>query len=266
MYESHFDMNKTPFVRDIPTESLYESPVIAEILGRLSYVADHQLFALLTAASGCGKSTIIRKFTQMLPRDKYTLLYLSDSKLTPRWFYKGLLDQLGIESKFYRGDAKRQLHKEIEIIRGVRKQQVVCVLDEAHLLEKETLEEFRFLLNFNYDSISPMALILVAQSELLDKLRLQCYTAIRQRVDMNCILPRLERSDTEEYIRSHLRYAGCEHELFTEKAVDEIFRSSSGTLRIINRICEKSLMYGYQQRKKIIDDHMVRYVIENEGV
>jgi general secretion pathway protein A len=266
MYESHFDMNKTPFVRDIPTESLYESPVIAEILGRLSYVADHQLFALLTAASGCGKSTIIRKFTQMLPRDKYTLLYLSDSKLTPRWFYKGLLDQLGIESKFYRGDAKRQLHKEIEVIREIRKRQVVCVLDEAHLLEKETLEEFRFLLNFNCDSISPMALILVAQSELLDKLKLQCYTAIRQRIDMNCILPRLERSDTEEYIRSHLRYAGCEHELFTEKAVDEIYRSSSGTLRIINRICEKSLMYGHQQRKKIIDDHMVRYVIENEGV
>ncbi|MDP3981808.1 MAG: AAA family ATPase, partial [Chlamydiota bacterium] len=127
-------------------------------------------------------------------------------------------------------------------------------------------EEFRFLLNFNYDSISPMALILVGQSELLDKLKLQCYTAIRQRIDMNCILPRLERSDTEAYICSHLRYAGCEHELFTEKAVDEIYRSSSGTLRIINRICEKSLMCGYQQRKKIIDDHMVRYVIENEGV
>ena len=220
MYESHFDMSRTPFVRDIPTESLFESPVITEILGPLSYVADHQLLsqALLTAGLGCGKSTMIRKFTQMLPRDKYTLLYLSDSKLTPRWFYKGLLDQLGIESKFYRGDAKRQLHKEIEIIREVRKRQVVCVLDEAHLLEKETLEEFRFLLNFNYDSISPMALILVGQSELLDKLKLQCYTAIRQRIDMNCILPRLERSDTEAYIRSHLRYAGCEHGAFFGKS------------------------------------------------
>ena len=61
-------------------------------------------------------------------------LYLSDSKLTPRWFYKGMLDQLGIESKFYRGDAKRQLQKEVEIIRGVQKKKVVCILDEAHLL------------------------------------------------------------------------------------------------------------------------------------
>ena len=62
----------------------------------------------------------------------YLPLPLSDSKLTPRWFYKGLFDQLGLESKYYRGDAKRQLQKEIEIIRGVHGQKVACVLDEAH--------------------------------------------------------------------------------------------------------------------------------------
>jgi len=77
------------------------------------------------------------------------------SSMKPRWFYKGLLDQLGLESKYYRGDAKRQLQKEIEIIRGVHGQKVVCVLDEAHLLEKETIEEFRFLLNYKFDSESP---------------------------------------------------------------------------------------------------------------
>lgn len=58
-----------------------------------------------------------------------------------------MLDQLGIESKFYRGDAKRLLQKEVETIQGVQKKKLVCILDEAHLLEKETIEEFRFLLN-----------------------------------------------------------------------------------------------------------------------
>lgn len=67
---------------------------------------------------------------------------MSDSKLTPRWFYKGMLDQLGTESRFYRGDAKRQLQKEVEIIRGVQGKKVVCILDEAHLLEKETIEDY----------------------------------------------------------------------------------------------------------------------------
>ena len=149
MYETFYEMIHTPFTRDIPTEHLYESKAMSDSLGRLAYTADKQLFAVVTSDSGCGKTTLIRKFKASLPKEGYLLLYLSDSKLTPRWFYKGLLDQLGLESKFYRGDAKRQLQKEIEIIRGVYGQKVVCVLDEAHLLEKETIEEFRFLLLFS---------------------------------------------------------------------------------------------------------------------
>ena len=258
-------MVHTPFSRDVPADRLYESPAIADALGRLSYVADRQLFAVVTADAGCGKSTLIRRFAETLPKDKYILLYLSDSKLTPRWFYKGLLDQLGLEAGFYRGDAKRQLQREIEIIRGVQNKRVVCVLDEAHLLEKETLEEFRFLLNYRFDSMSPMALILVGQTELWDqKLRLQRYAAIRQRIDLCCVLPHLDRAETEQYIQSHLRYAGCEQDLFTARAEDEILRISTGIPRVINRICEKCLTYAFQQHKKLVDDHMVRYVNEHE--
>lgn len=265
MYESYYGMNNTPFGRDIPPGELYESHAMSEALGRLGYAADRQLFAVVTADAGCGKSTLIRKFAASLPREDYILLYLSDSKLTPRWFYKGLLDQLGLESKFYRGDAKRQLQKEIEIIRGVHGQKVVCVLDEAHLLEKETIEEFRFLLNYRYDSMSPMALILVGQTELWDeKLRLKRYAAVRQRIDINCVLPHLNRSETEKYIQSHMGYARCSQEIFTERALDEIFKVSSGIPRIINRVCDKALMYGFQQKRRLIDDHTITFVAEHE--
>ena len=265
MYEQFFEMKHTPFSRNVPTEALYESNAMSEVLGRLMYTADRQLFAVVTAESGCGKSTLIRRFYEQLPKEEYIVLYLSDSKLTPRWFYKGLLDQLGLESRFYRGDSKRQLQQEIEIIRGVHHKKVVCVLDEAHLLEKETLEEFRFLLNYKFDSVSPMALILVGQNELWEnKLRLQKYAAIRQRIDLYCTLPHLNRAETEQYIRGHLDYAQCPHELFTDKAMDEIFRESTGIPRMVNRICEKALLYAFQQRKKLVDDHMVRFVVEHE--
>ena len=265
MYEEFYEMKHTPFVRNIPSGLLYESPAVSDVLGRLSYAADRQLFAVLTADAGCGKSTLIRRFAASLSKDEYILLYLSDSKLTPRWFYKGLLDQLGLEARFYRGDAKRQLQKQIEIIRGVQKKKVVCVLDEAHLLDKETLEEFRFLLNYRFDSMSPMALILVGQTELWEeKLRLQRYTAIRQRIDINCVLPHLDRAETEQYIAAHLAYADGARQIFTDKAMDEIYRESSGIPRMVNRICEKSLMYASQQRKKLIDDYMVRFVVEHE--
>lgn len=233
MYRSFFEMERMPFVRDVPIQELYESPAMSEALGRLAYAADRQLFAVITADAGCGKSTLLRRFSGSLSKDEYLFLYLSDSKLTPRWFYKSMLDQLGIESKFYRGDAKRQLQKEVEIIRGVQKKKVVCILDEAHLLEKETIEEFRFLLNYRFDSMSPMALILAGQTELWDKLRLQRYAAVRQ-------------------------------DIFTDRALDDIYKESAGIPQRINRICEKSLMYASQQGKRLIDEHLVRYIIEHE--
>ena len=119
MYERFFEMKHTPFTRDIPPKKLYESPYVADALGRLTYAADHQLFAVVTSDAGCGKSTLIRMFEGTLSKDKYMLLYLSDSKLTPRWLYAGLLDQMGLEARFYRGDSKRQLQKEIETVRTV---------------------------------------------------------------------------------------------------------------------------------------------------
>ena len=254
MYESFFGMEHTPFVRDVPPEKLFESNAFRETLGRLAYVADRQMFAVVTADSGCGKSTLIRRFYSELPKEDYIILYLSDSKLTPRWFYKGLLDQLGLESRFSRGDSKRQLQQEIEVIR-----------DEAHLLEKETLEEFRFLLNYRFDSMSPMALVLVGQTELWEnKLKLQRYAAIRQRIDMYCTLPHLDRSETEQYIASHMDYSGCGQEIFTTKALDEIHKASAGIPRMINRVCEKALMYAFQNQKRLIDDYMIKFVVEHE--
>ena len=113
----------------------------------------------------------------------------------------------------------------------------IHLLDEAHLLEKETIEEFRFLLNYRFDSESPMALVLVGQTELWeDKLRLKRYDAVRQRIDINCVLPHLNRAETEKYIQSHLVYAGI----------------------------KDRVMYGCQQNLQILDDQDILYVSEHE--
>lgn len=265
MFEEFYGMSHTPFTRNLPPDALYESDSISEAFGRLTYSIENREFVVLTADSGCGKSTQIRKLKAVLPADKYLLLYLSDSKLTPRWLYSGFLEQLNIAPRFYRGDAKRQLQKEIATIRNKEGRKVICVLDEAHLLDRETLEEFRFLLNCDCDSASPMMLILSGQTELWDeKLRLRSYTAIRERVDLYITLPRLDRAETDAYIGSHLKYAGCGKEIFSEDAVDEIYRKTSGVMRSINRICEKCLMYGAQQNRRIVDGYIVRHICEHE--
>ncbi len=264
MYETFFEMKHTPFVRNVPVESLYEPPFMTEILSRMDFVAKNRLFGMVAGDPGTGKSTLIRKFVDRLsPRDYYPI-YLSDSKLTPRWLYKGMLDPFGVESKFYRGDAKRQLQRELGVLLGIQQKKVICILDEAHLLEKETIEEFRFLLNCNFDSESPTALILVGQTELWDKLKLRRYDAVRQRIDVCCFLRHMDRAETEKYILTHLSYAGGRKDLFTDVAMDVIHQGSSGIPRMINRICEKSLMYASQQGKRLIDEHTVAFVMEHE--
>jgi type II secretory pathway predicted ATPase ExeA len=264
MFEEFFEMGHTPFASAIPVENLYLSEKHVEILGRLSYVAEGNRFAVLTASVGCGKSTLIRKFAQALNPEKYTVLYLSDSQLTPRWFYKGLLSQLGIEAKFYRGDAKRQLHRQLQLIREIHRRNVTVVVDEAHLLDWEALEEVRFVLNSEFDSLSPMALVLCAQTDIWDRLRMQRCAAIRGRIDIKCELPGMDRADLDGYMKAHLAYAGGKTEIFTDAALDELFRYSAGSARAVNKAATHCLMNAAQRAKKLIDDAMVKTVIEAE--
>jgi type II secretory pathway predicted ATPase ExeA len=264
MYEKYYNFANTPFSRSIPSKHLYRGDDFNELIERLKYTAQKQLFAVLLGDCGCGKTTALRRFVDDTQHENYFSLYLSDSKLTPRTFYKNLLEQLGFEPKYFRNDAKRQLHKEIEIIKGLNGTRPIVIIDEAHLLSKEMLEEIRFLLNFKMDSQSPMALILSAQTELWDKLKLQPYAAIRQRIDILCIVSRLYRAKTNEYIAAHLAFAGSDKEMFTEAAIDEVFKFSGGIPRLINKACTESLIYGAQNRKSILDDRMVKMVVEQE--
>ena len=146
----------------------------------------------------------------------------------------------------------------------MKHKKVVTIVDEAHLLKRETLEEIRFMLNYQMDSFNPMSLILVGQDELWDKLNLQAYAAVRQRIDLKCELPAFDRSQVEAYMHAHLAYADGDKEIFTDKAIDEIYQYSTGSARAINKVCTHSLLSASQRNKKLIDDHMVHMVIESE--
>ncbi len=85
---------------------------------------------------GTGKITLLRKFKNELDSKYYKFLYVSDSKLTPRNFYRQVLEQLGFEANYHSGEAKRQLHREIEIMKGAYNIHPVCVCDECHLMKR----------------------------------------------------------------------------------------------------------------------------------
>ena len=264
MYEEFFEMQHTPFARNIPISALYNDTETNEVHARLLSAAREQQFALLVGDSGMGKTTAIRRLRDALGESEYTMLYLSDSKLTPRALYNELLDQLGCPTKFQRIAARKSLHREADIMRGVGHRKLVVVVDEAHLLDRPMLEEIRFLLNADMDSRNPMALILCGQTELWEKLHTQAYRAILERVEIHAILQPFDFSQTTAYIQAQLAYSGFKGSIFSEEAQKLIFESTSGVPRLINNVCRNSLIYAYQNRNTIIDHIMVQKVIDGE--
>ena len=264
MFEAFFNFTRTPFARDMPTQSLYTTPALDDLQSRLAYGIKNRSFLIVTGDSGCGKTTAIRHFISGLDPSRTVVLYVSEFNLTPRNFYFDLLSQLGVKPRFFRGDAKRQFVKEILLISADNKQPII-IIDEAHLCDMEMLTEIRFLLNFNMDSHSPMSLILVGQSEIRDILKKQTYEAISQRIDLRCHISALDRSQTADYIAAHLAFASdFSPDIFTDAAVSALFEFSAGLPRKINRLASMSLLHAAQVNKRIIDDRMVALIIDGE--
>jgi type II secretory pathway predicted ATPase ExeA len=89
------------------------------------------------------------------------------------------------------------------------------------------------------------------------------YAAIRQRIDQQCKLPHYDRAQTSDYIHRHMAFARAEHDIFTDSAIDDIFRFSSGSARLIKKVCTHALIYGSQSKYRIID-HMIKRVIQGK--
>lgn len=264
MYEEFFGCTRTPFGRDLPVQQLYQSQGHRELASRLLYAAQRKHFALITGEVGAGKSTTVRAMVAELNPARFCPLYLSDSQLTPRNFYWEALHQLGHAPRFYRGDAKRQLHKALSDLHDAQRKIPVIIIDEGHLLNKEMLEEIRFLMNYEIDSSAPMSLIVVGQPELRRILRLQLYEAIAQRVNVRFHLLGLEAAETAQYITHHLQVVGVKNALFTEDAIRLIHECSGGIARKVNNLCAACLLDAFAQRKLLVDDQMVKVVWENE--
>jgi len=264
MFEAFFSLTGTPFSRCVPVDQMLDTESRKEMLGRLAYVARTRAFGVFTGDAGSGKTTAIRKFSQGLDSNRYSVLYISDSALTPRNFYWEALHQLGCVPKFYRGDAKRQLQKALAEMMDNEKKCPVIIVDEAHLLSREMLEEIRFLLNLRMDSYSALSLILTGQTELRETLKLQVNEAISQRVDIRFHLLALSKEETAAYIAKHLAAVKAPGEIFTQAAIGVIHEYCGGIPRKVNKVATACLMAAVGQNQKLIDDHLVRVVIESE--
>ncbi|MDR0302939.1 MAG: AAA family ATPase [Treponema sp.] len=266
MYEAFFNFLRSPFARDIPCDQLYSTPGFDELHARLNFCARTRKFCVVTGDVGTGKTTAMRKFVSSLDGNLFNYVYISDSALTPRVFYWEVLKKfINLEKPcFYRSEGKQKMMGELNAMLEQGRQIPVIIIDEAHLLSHEMLEETRFLLNYKMDSQNPMCLIIVGQNDLRIKLSKEIYEPICQRIDHRFKLSTFDRAQTQEYIDKHLAYAGENRQIFSDSAIAAVFDYSNGSARKINKLCELALMTAAQKNTRIIEDSLVRFVIEQE--
>jgi type II secretory pathway predicted ATPase ExeA len=253
MFESYFGFSKTPFSKDIPPSAVYTHDSLLEALARLSYGVEQKLVCALTAEIGMGKSLTIRKLTSSLDPSRHTCIYLSNPTMGARGILSDIVATFSEDPCFFKSKLIRQAKEAIES-EAARGKNLVLLIDEAHLLTTDALEEVRLLTNFDMDSNQKFTLILSGQPPLAKKLKFYTLAALEQRISLKVRLKPLDLQETAGYIKHHLSFCGRSDALFSDDAIALIHKASGGIPRRINNISLQALMAGYLEKKSIIDE------------
>ncbi len=267
-YLEFYKLKEQPFTNTVDTKFYYNSAQHSEALLRLKHAINTMKgLAILVGSIGTGKTTLARRMLDELSEKEYesALLVIIHSNITPEWLLKKIITQLGVEDL---PDEKTELlstlcKRLIEIHEEGKK--AVVLIDEAQMLQtKELMEEFRGILNIETDGNKLITFVLFGMPELDACLSLD--EPLKQRIAMRYKLLSFEESTTEEYIKFRLKIAGSSSELFTKDALEAIHNYSHGIPRLINTICDNSLLEGFLRKKLRIDASIIKEVVNDLGL
>lgn len=264
MYQYHWELKLLPF-ENVPNPALfYASPIHEEALTRLSYtVSQGKGAAMIVGGAGCGKTTLSRVLLKRLAHMHFRVATMTNPALDPFDFLQMIMTVFEVNGNHY--DSKcRTWHalesyfrKNIEQGRGS-----VLIIDEAQVIDNgKTLEELRMLLNLQSNDTFLLNVILLGQPEL--EARISQSEALLQRVAIRYRLGHFSPSETCRYIRHRLKAAGFKRLPFTSEAITAILNYCSGNPRIINKLCDRSLLGAYLADQKIVTRTTVREAWED---
>ncbi|MDT3318495.1 AAA family ATPase [Shewanella sp. SP1S2-4] len=259
MYKAFYGLSDNPFSIAPNPHYLFLSDRHREALAHLTYgLGETGGFVLLTGEVGTGKTTVSRCLLGQLPDNTDTAFILNPS-LTELELLATLCDEL----KIAYGDnpTLKQLTDHLSrflLDNHSKGRNTVLIIDEAQHLRPEVLEQLRLLTNLETDTKKLLQVILIGQPELQLLLKRQELRQLAQRITARYHLLPLNEDEIALYVLHRLQVAGRFEPLFTRKAVKVLQKYSGGIPRLINLLCERSLMAGYAQSRVPIDHHMVR--------
>jgi type II secretory pathway predicted ATPase ExeA len=261
MLRSHWGFTRMPFGKDLAPSMLHRHPGHAEAVARIAWCVEENTIGCLTGEVGAGKTVSVRSALAGLDDSRHTIIYLGNPSVGARGLYAAIVVRLGGVPRFHKAALIPQAVDAITAESTERGKRVVVIVDEAHLLGADQLEELRLLTSYEMDSVSPFALTLVGQPTLRTRLRLGAFAALDQRIVMRYSIPPMTAPDTADYIAHHLKLAGRSDTLFSDDAIARIHKASRGLPRAVNNLAIHALTCAYANAAGVVDDKAARTAI-----
>ena len=257
MYEAYWGLREKPFRKTPDPRYLFLNDTYEEALERLQFAVEEMELALLTGEVGSGKTLLTRALVDKVG-ERYEVGMILNPRLSPRQFLRTTAGEIGVkEPRFHSSDLLEQIHARLlELDESGRA--ALLIVDEAHLIPgKPTFEEIRLLTNFQLDDRNLIAIVLVGQPELRERLRHRAYRALTQRIGVSYDLVPLAAADARAYFAHRLKVAGSERPLFSAEAIERLYEASGGIPRVLNQLATQALLEGMARGASQVDADVV---------
>lgn len=263
MLES-FGVTREPFVHEVTPAEAFEWTDLREGLKRLAYGVKCRGVVCVSGKSGCGKTTLLRRFAAGLNPSLYKVLAFKHTTGTPMDLLAHLVHRLGLEPSHFRSRLVLSVQGACTSL-AAAKVQTVLVVDEAHYLTWQALNELRLLLTSDLDEQRLLTVVLCGHEDLEARLRIPFMTSFQQRITTWVRLGALRREETAAYLLHRLQLAGIPANLYSEAAVFALHQLSAGFFRLLDRLAHHALIACALDKATEVTEEHVRLAAEEVG-